>query len=226
MKQPDLYYFETIKMTSQAWSNFVWRIRAAGEYSLWTLTRFVTSFAWFQNGIDQAVSQNKCGWVDEWIKGWVRWVANVTWEASLHFITKKICTWFRVVYSIVPSLNMGTQFWDILVYPSNYMFQLHKYLNWIFRLIFLELYCWFHGSSFKGFSIVFPAPLLAKVESSQKSNGMWFFRHFFAPFLFHRSRNNRRYNQPSKFWREKMSRKPHLKLLRWFLVDGTNNVTI
>ena len=31
MKQPDLYYFETIKMTSQAWPNFVWRIRAAGE---------------------------------------------------------------------------------------------------------------------------------------------------------------------------------------------------
>ena len=26
MKQPDLYYFETIKMTSQALSNFVWRI--------------------------------------------------------------------------------------------------------------------------------------------------------------------------------------------------------
>ena len=34
MKQPDLYYFETIKMTSQAWSNSVWRIRAVGEYSL------------------------------------------------------------------------------------------------------------------------------------------------------------------------------------------------
>ena len=32
MKQPDLYYFEAIKMTSQAQSNFVWRIRA--EYSL------------------------------------------------------------------------------------------------------------------------------------------------------------------------------------------------
>ena len=31
MKQPDLYYFETIKMTSQAYSNFVGRIRAAGE---------------------------------------------------------------------------------------------------------------------------------------------------------------------------------------------------
>ena len=34
MKQPDLYYFETIKMTSQALLNFVWRIQAAGEYSL------------------------------------------------------------------------------------------------------------------------------------------------------------------------------------------------
>ena len=34
MEQPDLYYFETIKMTSRAWPNFVWRIRAAGEYSL------------------------------------------------------------------------------------------------------------------------------------------------------------------------------------------------
>ena len=60
LKQPDLYYFETIKMTSQAWSNFAWRIRAAGEYSLWTLTRLVKSFAWFQNSIDQAVSWNKC----------------------------------------------------------------------------------------------------------------------------------------------------------------------
>ena len=34
MKQPDLYYFEATKMTSQAQSNFAWRIRAAGEYSL------------------------------------------------------------------------------------------------------------------------------------------------------------------------------------------------
>ena len=34
MKQPDLYYFEAIKMTTQALSNFVWRIRAAGDYSL------------------------------------------------------------------------------------------------------------------------------------------------------------------------------------------------
>ena len=55
-KQPDPYYFETIKMSSQAWSNFVSRIWVAGEYSLRTLTRLVTSFAWFQNSIDQAVS--------------------------------------------------------------------------------------------------------------------------------------------------------------------------
>ena len=34
LKQPDLYYFEAIKMMSQAQSNFVWRIRAAGECSL------------------------------------------------------------------------------------------------------------------------------------------------------------------------------------------------
>ena len=29
MKQPDLYYFEAIKMKLQVLSNFVWRIRAA-----------------------------------------------------------------------------------------------------------------------------------------------------------------------------------------------------
>ena len=86
-------------------------------------------------------------------------------------------------------------------------------------------YCWFHGSSFKGFSIVFPAPWLAKVESSQKSNGMWFFRHIFAPFLFHRSKSNRLDKLQSKFWREKMFRKPHLKPLRWFSVHRTNNLT-
>ena len=31
MKQPDLYYFEAIKMTSQVLSNFLRRVRAAGE---------------------------------------------------------------------------------------------------------------------------------------------------------------------------------------------------
>ena len=56
MKQPDLYYFETIKMTPQAQSNFAWRIRAAVEYSQSTLTKLVTSFLWLQNSIDRAVS--------------------------------------------------------------------------------------------------------------------------------------------------------------------------
>ena len=69
----------------------------------------------------------------------------------------------------------------------------------------------------------FPVPWLAQVESSQKSNGMWFSRHFFAPYLFHRSRNNRRDKLRSKFWREKMFRKPHLKLLRWFSVHRINS---
>ena len=76
-------------------------------------------------------------------------------------------------------------------------------------VLFGDCFCWFHGSSFKGYSIVFPAPWLAKVELSQKSNGMWFLRHFFAPYLFHRSENNRRDKLRSKFWREKMFRKPH-----------------
>ena len=37
---------------------------------------------------------------------------------------------------------------------------------------------------------------------------------FFTPYLFHRSRNNRRDKLRSMFWLEKMFRKPHLKLLR------------
>ena len=37
-----------------------------------------------------------------------------------------------------------------------------------------------------------------------------------------RSRNNRRDKLRSKFWSEKMFRKPHLKLLRWCSVRGTN----
>ena len=74
----------------------------------------------------------------------------------------------------------------------------------------------------KGFSIVFPAPWLAEVESSQKSNRMRFCKHLFAPYLFHRSRNNRRAKLRSKFWREKMFRKSHLKLLRRCSVRGTN----
>ena len=34
MKRADHYDFEIIKMTSQTYSNFKWRIRAAGEHSL------------------------------------------------------------------------------------------------------------------------------------------------------------------------------------------------
>ena len=62
--------------------------------------------------------------------------------------------------------------------------------------------CWCHN---KGFSIVFRDHLLAKVESSQKSIGMWFFRHSFAPYLFHHGRNNRLGRLRSKFWRKKCS---------------------
>ena len=60
MKQPDLYYFETIKTTSQAWSKFTENTRLWLVFSLQNLTRLVTSFLWFQNSINQAVSQNKC----------------------------------------------------------------------------------------------------------------------------------------------------------------------
>ena len=50
------------------------------------------------------------------------------------------------------------------------------------------------------------------------------FQTFFAPYLFHRSRNNGRDKLRSKFWREKLFRKPHLKLLGWCSVRGTNNI--
>ena len=53
--------------------------------------------------------------------------------------------------------------------------------------------------------MVIPALSLAKVESSQKSNGMWFFRHFFAPFLFHHSKTNRLDNYAASFGAKKCS---------------------
>ena len=56
MKQPDLYYFKAIKMTSQAWSNFVWGIRAAGEYSSVNFDQACDVILWLQNSLDQAVS--------------------------------------------------------------------------------------------------------------------------------------------------------------------------
>ena len=56
MKQPDLYYFETIKMMSKAWSKFTENTRLQLVFSIQNLTRLVTSLLWFQNSIDQAVS--------------------------------------------------------------------------------------------------------------------------------------------------------------------------
>ena len=56
MKQPDLYYFESIKMTSQAQSKVTENTHLWLVFSIQKLTRLVTSFLWFQNSIDQAVS--------------------------------------------------------------------------------------------------------------------------------------------------------------------------
>ena len=56
MKQPDLYYFEAIKMTSQAHSKFTENTRLRLVFSIQNLTRLVMSFLWLQNNIDQTVS--------------------------------------------------------------------------------------------------------------------------------------------------------------------------
>ena len=47
----------------------------------------------------------------------------------------------------------------------------------------IPLFCWFCGSSFKGFFNCFPIFWLAKVKSSQKSDRTWFLWTFFAPYL-------------------------------------------
>ena len=56
MKQPDIYYFETINMTSQAQSKFTENTLLRLVFSIQNLTRLLTSFLWFQNSTDQAVS--------------------------------------------------------------------------------------------------------------------------------------------------------------------------
>ena len=56
MKQPELHYFETIKVTSQALSKFTENTRLRLVFSIQDLTKLVTSFLWIQNSIDQAVS--------------------------------------------------------------------------------------------------------------------------------------------------------------------------
>ena len=52
MKQPDLYYFETMQMTSQAQSKFTENTRLRLVFSIKNLTRLVKSFLWFQNSIE------------------------------------------------------------------------------------------------------------------------------------------------------------------------------
>ena len=56
MKQPDLYYFEAMKMARQALSKLTENTCLRLVFSIQNLTRLVTSFLWFQNSIDQAVS--------------------------------------------------------------------------------------------------------------------------------------------------------------------------
>ena len=56
MKQPDPNYFEIMQMTSQALSKSTENTRLRLVFSIQNLTTLVTSFLWFQNSIDQAVS--------------------------------------------------------------------------------------------------------------------------------------------------------------------------
>ena len=86
--------------------------------------------------------------------------------------------------------------------------------------------CWFHGSSFKGFSIVFPAPRLAEVESSQKSNGIYVFRHFSRHSCSTIAESIGLTNYAASFDAKKMFRKPKLKMLKWLSVHGTNKLNV
>ena len=54
MRQPDLYYFETMQMTSQAQSKFTENTRLRLVFSIQNLTRPVTSLLWFQNSIGES----------------------------------------------------------------------------------------------------------------------------------------------------------------------------
>ena len=51
MKQPNLYYFEAIKMT---WSKFTENTRLRLVFSIQNLTEVCDVILWFQNSIDQA----------------------------------------------------------------------------------------------------------------------------------------------------------------------------
>ena len=56
MKQPYLYYFEAIKMRSQALSKFTENNRLWLISSIQNLIGLVTSLLWLQNSIDQVIS--------------------------------------------------------------------------------------------------------------------------------------------------------------------------
>ena len=56
MKQPDLYNFEAIKGRHKPDQSSQRIIRLRIVFSMQNLTRLVTSFLWFQNSMDQAVS--------------------------------------------------------------------------------------------------------------------------------------------------------------------------
>ena len=64
--------------------------------------------------------------------------------------------------------------WNRLFWKMEFLKGRTLLYGFSFKTIQSPLHCWFHGNSFKGFSFVFSAPWLAKVESSQKWNGMWF----------------------------------------------------
>ena len=55
MKQPDLYYIETMQMTLQAQSMFTENTRLRLVFSIQNLTRLVMSFLWFHR---MSVKQN------------------------------------------------------------------------------------------------------------------------------------------------------------------------
>ena len=57
-KQPDLYCFKTIRMTSHAMSAFT-ENRLGFLFFIQNLTRAVNSFLWFQNSMDLKKKQNR-----------------------------------------------------------------------------------------------------------------------------------------------------------------------
>ena len=86
--------------------------------------------------------------------------------------------------------NKSFHIW--VLYSTRFWETHHHYTSTANAAMLREHICWLQGSSFKGFSIVF-----------QKSNRMWFFGHFFAPYLQQCNKNNTSDKLRSTFWREK-----------------------